>query len=370
MRPLPEYPWESLKPFREQAAQHPHSVVDLSIGTPVDPTPEIIQQALQDAANAPGYPPTEGVLSLREAIVEWFARRRRTPRLTPAHVLPTIGSKELVAWLPTLLGLSGQDLVVHPVAAYPTYAVGADIADIDAIATDEPWTLDEATQKRIKLIWVNSPANPTGAVLSGAELARIVDFARKIGAIVASDECYAELGWDEWEDHVPGILETSVSGDDYTNLLAVYSMSKQSNLAGYRASFVAGDHELLAPILNIRKHAGMMVPAPVQAALTAALNDDAHVQEQKSSYRDRRQKLRAALEKGGFQIDHSHAGLYLWVRADGHDCWSLVERFAAAGIVVGPGSFYGPVGENHVRLSLTASDAAIDQAAERIPRIL
>ncbi|MFC0581398.1 succinyldiaminopimelate transaminase [Micrococcoides hystricis] len=370
MRPLPEYPWESLKPFREQAAQHPDGVVDLSIGTPADPTPAIIQDALAANTDAHGYPPTEGSVQLREAIVQWFARRRKTAGLGIDAVLPTVGSKELVAWLPTLLGLSGDDLVIHPVTAYPTYGVGADLADVDSLASDEPWNLDGSTKERIKLIWVNSPANPTGAVMDTEQLRKVVQFARTIGAVVASDECYAELGWDDWEEHVPGLLEPAVSENNLENLLAVYSMSKQSNMAGYRASFIAGDNQLIAELTNLRKHAGMMVPAPIQHALTVALGDDQHVQEQKDRYRRRRNQLKEALTTAGFSITHSQAGLYLWVSAEDHDCWSLVEKFAAAGIVVGPGSFYGPVGENNIRISLTASDEAVAQAVKRIPQVL
>ena len=370
MRPLPEYPWESLKPYRQQASEYPDGVVDLSIGTPADPTPVLIQQALANNTDAHGYPPTEGSPALRQAIVDWFARRRNTTNLDTDSVLPTVGSKELVAWLPTLLGLSGQDLVIHPVAAYPTYGVGADFADVDSIASDAPWELDEATQQRIKLIWVNSPANPTGAVMTTKQLAKIVSFARSIGAIVASDECYAELGWDEWEEHVPGLLEPAVSGGDLSNLLAVYSMSKQSNMAGYRASFIAGDRALIAELTNLRKHAGMMVPAPIQAALTVALGDDEHVALQKSLYRNRREQLKNALQAAGFTITFSAAGLYLWVSAPNHVCWSLVEKFAAAGIIVGPGTFYGPVGAENIRISLTASDSAVAQAVERIPHVL
>ncbi len=370
MRPLPEYPWESLKPYREQAAQHPQGVVDLSIGTPADPTPALIQQALAEHTDAHGYPPTEGSLELRQAIASWFARRRKTPNLDADSVLPTVGSKELVAWLPTLLGLSGDDLVIHPVAAYPTYGVGADFADVDALASDAPWELDEATQQRIKLIWVNSPANPTGAVLPAMHLAKVVSFARQVGAVVASDECYAELGWDDWEDHVPGLLEPEVSGGDLSGLLAVYSMSKQSNMAGYRAAFIAGDKSIIAELTNLRKHAGMMVPAPIQAALTVALGDDSHVATQKGLYRARRTQLKEALEQAGFRISFSAAGLYLWVSAPGHDCWSLVEKFAAAGIIVGPGTFYGEVGAEHIRISLTAADSAVARAVERIPRVL
>ncbi|ORC15195.1 succinyldiaminopimelate transaminase [Rothia nasimurium] len=367
---LPDYPWDTLAPYRATAEAHPGGLINLSIGTPVDPTPTIIREALAAATDAHGYPTTHGTLTLRQAIVDWFARRREVPGLTTNQVMPTIGSKELVAWLPFLLGLGKDDVVVRPTVAYPTYDIGAQLAGATSVAADSLTELDTATQSRVRLVWVNSPANPTGTVRDIEELKKIVDDARAIGAVVASDECYAELGWGEWDTArggkaVPSILDPRVSGGNQELLLAAYSLSKQSNFAGYRGAFIAGDAEIMANLINSRKHAGMIVPTPVQAAMTVALADDAHVEEQKNLYRARRETLLPALTKFGLTIEHSEAGLYLWATA-GEDTWVTVQRFAEKGIIIGPGVFYGTAGEGYVRVALTGSDKDIERAATRL----
>jgi succinyldiaminopimelate transaminase len=292
----------------------------------------------------------------------WFARRRRAPGVPPDGVLPTIGSKELVAWLPTLLGLGPGDLVVHPEVAYPTYDVGARLAGATPLPADGTAQVGPAA-RAVRLVWLNSPSNPTGRVLGWEHLKKVVDWARSVGAVVASDECYAELGWDGQE--IPSILDPRVTGGSLDGLLAVYSLSKQSNLAGYRAAFVAGDPVLVRRLLEVRKHAGMIVPWPVQVALTTALADDAHVVTQKARYRARRQVLRAVLEHSGFRIDHSEAGLYLWATR-GEPGWDTVAWLAARGVLVAPGSFYGPAGARHVRVALTATDERVEELAGRL----
>jgi len=358
-RRLPDFPWDTLAPFAEQARAHHDGMVDLSVGTPVDPTPQVVQDALAAAADAPGYPQTYGTPALRDAVAAWFARRRGVPDVDPAGVLPTIGSKELVAWLPTLLGLGPGDVVVHPSVAYPTYDVGARLAGATPVASDG---LTALGPQRVRLVWLNSPSNPTGRVLPVEHLRKVVSWARERGAVVASDECYAELGWDA---SPVSVLHPDVCGGSHEGLLAVYSLSKQSNLAGYRAAFVAGDAALVRELLEVRKHAGMLVPAPVQAAMVAALGDDVHVQEQRERYAARRARLRAALAADGWTVEHSEAGLYLWATRD-EDCWESVRRLAASGILVAPGAFYGPAGGRHVRVALTATDAAVDVAAARL----
>jgi len=368
MLTLPDYPWNSLAPYRRTAEAHSGGTVDLSIGTPVDPTPEVIRAALREAADAPGYPTTHGTRALREAIAAWYARRRNTPGLDPEHIMPTIGSKELVAWLPLLLGLGPGDVVVRPVVAYPTYDIGARLAGAEAVPADRLSDLSADVRARVRLVWTNSPGNPTGTVRDVDELAELVRDARSLGAVVASDECYAELGWGVWEDGVPGILDPRVSGGDFTSLLSVYSLSKQSNVAGYRAAFVAGAPDLMPNLLNNRKHAGMIVPQPVQEAMRVALGDDAHVAAQKDLYRSRRERLLPALEGFGLTVPDSAAGLYLWATA-GEDTWTTVGRFADLGIVVGPGSFYGAAGEGYVRVALTASDERIGAAVERLEAV-
>ncbi|GLB67011.1 succinyldiaminopimelate transaminase [Arthrobacter mangrovi] len=367
---LPDYPWNAMEPYRDKAARHPDGMVNLSIGTPVDPTPPVIQEALKAAADSPGYPTTHGTLKLREAIADWYARRRNVPGLDPEAVMPTVGSKELVAWLPLLLGLGKDDVVVRPTVAYPTYDIGAILAGATPVAADSLDELDPATRGRVKLVWINSPGNPTGIVRDIASMRGLVEQAREAGAVVASDECYAELGWDEWDQDrggraVPSVLDPEVAQGSHEGLLSVYSLSKQSNLAGYRAAFIAGDPVLMANLVNSRKHAGMIVPRPVQEAMRAALNDSAHVQAQKDLYRSRRERLLPALRDFGLQVQHSEAGLYLW-GTTGEDTWTAVDRLAQLGIVVGPGVFYGERGNGFIRVALTEADERIDAAVERL----
>jgi succinyldiaminopimelate transaminase len=332
------------------------------VGTPVDPTPEVIRAALVAASDAPGYPQTHGTPALRRAVVDWYARRRGVPTVDPAGVLPTIGSKEFVAWLPTLLGLGPGDVVVHPEVAYPTYDVGARLAGAVPLPADGAAQTDLAG-RGVRLVWVNSPGNPCGEVLPVGHLVKVVARARSIGAVVASDECYAELPWDV--DEVPSILDPRVCGGSHEGLLAVYSLSKQSNLAGYRAAFVAGDPALVHRLLEIRKHAGMMVPWPVQEALRVALTDDDHVAQQRERYRARRVQVIGALRAAGFRIDGSQAGLYVWATR-GEPAWTTVGWLAERGVLAAPGDFYGRRGAGHVRVALTARDERIGCLAERI----
>ena len=356
MRRLPDFPWDRLAPAAAVARAHPDGVVDLSVGTPVDPTPKVVQDALAEAADAPGYPLTAGTESLREAGSAWL-RRRFGADVPPSAVLPVIGTKELVAWLPTLLEAAS---VGFPELAYPTYEVGALIAGAEAQRVDALTALGPG---RVDLLWVNSPANPTGRVLPAAHVRKVVDWARERGTVLASDECYCDL-W--YGDEPPvSVLSPDVCGGSLDGVLAVHSMSKRSNLAGYRAGFVAGDPSLVARLLEVRKHAGMIVPAPVQAAMVAALTDDDHVVEQRARYADRRSQLLPALEGCGFVVEGSAAGLYLWATR-GDNCWTTVDWLAERGILVAPGEFYGPTGSQHVRVALTATDERVAAAVSRL----
>ena len=358
---LPDYPWDRVAPYAMRAAQHADGIVDLSIGSPVDPTPELIRAALAEATDAHAYPTTVGTTELRRAVVDWFSRRRGVT-VRQEDVLPTIGSKEMVAWLPFMLGLGEGDIVVQPAVAYPTYAIGATLAGARAVACDDPAEWPPAT----KLVWLNSPANPDGRVLGVEALRAVVERAREIGAIVASDECYAELGWGPWAgEATPSVLDPRVVGTDHTGVLALYSLSKQSNLAGYRAGVIAGDGDLIERIVRVRKHAGLMVPAPLQHAMAVAFGDDGHVAEQRERYRARRERLLPALEAHGLRVDGSEGGLYLWATA-GVDAWQTMGELADLGILAGPGPFYGDASPQHVRLSLTATDERIDAAANRL----
>jgi len=358
---LPEFPWDRLAPYAEVARRHPDGVVDLSIGTPVDPTPQFVRDALSDAGDAPGYPLTTGTTALRSAVVRWV-RERLGAEVDPRQVVPSIGSKEMVSLLPSLLGLAPGTQVLLPRLAYPTYDVGARLAGCVPVPTDDPTAHDP---REIGLVWLNSPSNPTGAVLAPARLREIVTWARKHDVLVASDECYLEMGWDV---EPVSVLHPGVSGGSTDGVLALHSLSKRSNLAGYRAGFAVGDASAVAAVTEARKHIGLLVPAPVQAALVAALGDDAHVAEQKERYRTRRTVLRLAVEAAGFTVTHSEAGLYPWAtRAEG--CWATVATLADVGVLVAPGEFYGADGKEHVRFALTATDERIAAAAARLARL-
>ena len=321
--------------------------------------PEVVRAALASAANAPGYPLTRGTPQLREAAAGWLARRHGVPA-SPDAVLPVIGTKEFIAWLPTMLGCGPGEVVVHPALAYPTYDAGARLAGAVPLAVRG---LADAGPQRVKLAWVNSPSNPTGQVLPAAHLRTMVSWARERGTVLASDECYIAHGW---EAEPVSVLHPDVCGGTHDGLLAVHSLSKRSNMAGYRAGFVTGDPALISDLHEICRHAGMIVPAPVQAAMTAALGDDAHAEEQRARYLARRGLLRPALEAAGWTVDHSEAGLYLWAARPGSDCWESAGILAEAGILVSPGELYGPAGTRHIRVALTATDERVAAAVARL----
>lgn len=356
---LPDFPWDSLAEAATTARAHPGGLVDLSIGTPVDPVPEAVRAALASVSDIPGYPATHGTPALRAAAVDALRRRHGVVGLEPDAVLPTIGSKELVAWLPRLLGVGPGDTVVIPELAYPTYEVGALLAGASVLRSDGLLALGP---RRPRLVWLNSPSNPTGQVLGVEHLRKVVQWARERGTVLVSDECYLTLGWDA---EPFSILHPDVCDGNVGGLLAVHSLSKSANLAGYRAGFVTGDPALVAGLLAIRKHAGMIVPRPVQEAMTVALADDEALEAQRARYAQRRLVLQKALQDNGFQIDHSAGGLYLWATR-GEDSWQTVNWFAGRGILVAPGTFYGPAGARHIRLALTATDERVEAAVERL----
>ena len=347
---LPDFPWDALAPYGEKAKTHPSGFIDLSQGTPVDATPQFIQEAFKAASNSPSYPVTAGTPELREAISNWASKELGASG--DFGVLPLIGSKELVAWLPTILE---SNHVLYPEIAYPTYLVGSMIAKTKATTVD----FDANNWPNADLAWVNTPSNPTGRVHTDEEFLTVIEWARK-GGVVVADECYLEFG--------NGITPRSIlslTGGNNKNILAIHSLSKRSSIAGYRAAMMIGDKELIARILEVRKHAGMMVPLPVQKAMIAALGDNSHVAEQRNRYNARKTKVRSAIEKHGFRIDHSEAGLYLWATRDERD-WDSVAWFAERGILVTPGHFYGEKGSQHIRIAMTATDAQIDELVKRL----
>lgn len=357
---LPDFPWDTIADARARAAAHPGGVCDLSVGTPVDPVPQVAVDALAASASSwAGYPTTWGTPALRSAIRGYLGRRWGASGLTDQEILPVIGTKELVAWLPTLLGIGPGDSVMFPATAYPTYEVGALLAGARPVPSDDPGRIAEV---RPKLVWINSPANPHGAILDRAATKAWVDAARAAGAVLASDECYGEFAW---EAEPVSVLDDAVCGGDHTGLLSVMSLSKRSNVAGFRAGWVAGDAALTGELLGVRKHAGMMVPGPIQDVMVALLDDQQHVAEQRDRYRRRRDLLRPSLERAGFRIDNSEGSLYLWATR-GEDCRATLDVLAGLGIVAAPGDFYGEAGRRHVRIALTASDERVAEAARRL----
>jgi succinyldiaminopimelate transaminase len=294
---------------------------------------------------------TAGTPELRAAITNWAKTKLKVTG--EFDVLPLIGSKELVAWLPTLLQSKS---VNFPEIAYPTYRVGAILAG----ASEAAVAISPERWPQADLTWVNSPANPTGRVHNDQEYLDVIEWSRANNSILVSDECYLEFG----DDEVPTSILQYTNGNNH-NILAVHSLSKRSSMAGYRGAFLIGGKDLIARIREVRKHAGMMVPLPIQKAMTIALSDEIHVAEQRSRYNARRAVLVPALKAAGFQIEYSNAGLYIWCTRQESD-WESVSWLANLGILATPGNFYGELGNSHIRIAMTATDLQISEAAERI----
>ena len=307
-----------LEPYKAKARSHPDGIVDLSIGTPVDPVPAVVREALVAALErARATRPSAGTPALREAAAGWLARRHAVS-VDPDAVLPLIGTKELIAWLPTQLGLRPGRRGRPSRARLPDLRRRA--RGWPGPGRWRPTRLVALGPEPVRLWWLNSPSNPTGRVLPAEHLRKVVAWARERGTVVASDECYIELGW---EAQPVSVLHPDVCGGSHQGLLAVHSLSKRSNMAGYRAGFVTGDPELIAELLEIRKHAGMIVPGPVQAATVAALNDDGHADAQRARYAARRALLRPALEAAGWAVEHSRGRPVPVGLHPGRDCWAL-----------------------------------------------
>ena len=361
----PPYPYDRLDAVRPAAEAHPGGCIDLSVGTPTDEPPTVVAQALARSHSARSYPPSIGTAAYREAAAGWVERRLGVAVDPAQQVAACIGTKELVAGLPTWLRLRhpGRDTVLFPAVSYPSYAMGATLAGCRAVPVpvDADWRLDLAAvdpddAARALCLWVNSPGNPSGAL---DDLGAAAAWGRAHGVPVLSDECYVEFTWEG-----PGrtILEHGTDG-----LLAVHSLSKRSNLAGARVGFYAGDAELVGYLREVRKHAGFMVPGPVQEAGAAAWADDGHVTVQRARYRRRLERLRAVLAAVGVDAPLPGGAFYLWAPAPDGDAWALVRRLAGElGVLTSPGEFYGPAGAGHVRVAAVAPDAQLDLLEARV----
>jgi len=361
----PPYPHDRLAALATTARGHDGGMVDLSVGMPNDPPSPRVVAALATSGAERGYPPSIGTPALRQAAAAWMARRFGVD-VAPAAVAACIGTKELVVGLPHWLRLRrpDRDTVLYPAVSYPSYAMGAELAGCRPVPVplDECWRLDlsavaEEDAARALCLWSNTPGNPAGGL---DDLAAVAGWARRRGIPVLSDECYADFTWD---GPSRSILQSGSEG-----VVALHSLSKRANLAGLRAGFYAGDPELVAYLSEVRKHAGFMVPGPVQAAAVVALDDDAHAAAQAQRYRIRLERARVILSQAlDVAVAAPGGGIYLWVPAPGGDAWAFAERLATdAGCLVAPGDFYGPAGAGHVRLAMVVPEDRLELVARRL----
>ena len=354
----PPYPYERLGEIAKVAAVHDGGAVDLSIGTPCDPPPPEVIEALALGTSARGYPPSIGTAALRAAAARWMQRRLGATVDPDTQLAACVGTKEFVASIPGYLHLRdpSRDTVLYPIVSYPTYEMGATLAGLRAVPYARLADIDEADAGRALALWVNSPGNPTGEL---SDLAEAAAWGRARGVPVLSDECYAEFSWAAGPTT---ILRSGVAG-----VLAVHSLSKRDNFAGARIGFYAGDSELVWYLREVRKHAGLMPAGPVQQAAIVALDDDAHVDRQRERYVRRLERLRAVLGACGYPASLPDGAFYLWVAVPGGDAWGAALDLARqAGIVVSPGEFYGPAGTDHIRVAAVQPDERIDLAARRV----
>lgn len=360
----PPYPYDRLRELEPLASAHPGGVVDLSIGTPCDAPPSFVLDALRASGAERGYPASIGSPAYREAAAGWFGRRLGVT-LGAADLAACIGTKEFVAGVPHWLRLRdpSRDTVLYPAISYPTYAMGATLAGARAVpvaaaadGTLDLGSVDPQDAERALCLWVNTPGNPTGAL---GDLAAEAAWGRAHGVPVFSDECYVEF---TWRGPRRTILAHGTDG-----VVAVHSLSKRSNLAGVRAGVYAGDADLVHYLSEVRKHAGFMVPGPVQAAAAAAWSDDAHVDAQCHRYQTRLERLADVLSAAGIAASVPDGAFYLWVAAPEGDAWGLARRLASeAGALVSPGEFYGPDGSGFVRLAVVQPDDRLDLVAQRL----
>jgi succinyldiaminopimelate transaminase len=346
----------------------PGGLVDCSVGTPYDPPPPAVVRALATSGTERGYPASAGGPGLREAAADWMDRRFGVS-ISPADVAACVGTKELVASIAHHLRLQRPDrsTVLYPAVSYPTYAMGAMLAGCRAVAVPPATAAGDGVDLAAVgaddvadalLLWVNSPSNPSGGL---TDLGAAAAWGRAHGIPVLSDECYAEFTWD---GPPRSILEHGSEG-----VVAVHSLSKRSNLAGLRAGFIAGDHDLVNFVRAVRQHAGLMVPGPVQAAAALALGDDEHVDEQRGRYAERLAFLAEVLRAAGCPVHEPAGGFYLWAPVPDRwpDAWAMAADLARdGGILVSPGDLYGEAGSRFVRIAVVQPLERLELVGERL----
>ncbi|CAB4877111.1 unannotated protein [freshwater metagenome] len=367
---LGTYPFARLTDARARLEASGVQLIDFGVGEPREQTPAFIREALIDAVSGEpisAYPLAAGLAELREAIAEW-AHGRFGVRLDPdLEILPTLGTKEAIFHLAQVLIGKGslRDVVAVTTPGYPVPLRGARFAgaqvveipldpqqdwmpDLDRIAPDL-W-------RRLAILWVNLPNNPTGAVAPPGWFADLAARCRREGVLLASDEAYSEI-WLEGEppDSVLGV-------DDPTHVLAFHSLSKRSAMPGYRSGFVAGDPMLIAAMKQVRPSLGVTPQAFVQRASIAAWRDEGHVGEMRDRYRAKRDILVPALRAAGLEPVGGPGGFFLWCRVD-ENAETLAARLLDHGLVVAPGTFFGPSGAGHVRVALVPSLEDCEHAA-------
>ena len=344
------------------------TLVDFSIGDPREPTPDFIRQALIDAVpEVSQYPTTRGLASLREAVAGYVQRRFGVTVDPGTQVLPTTGSKEAIFSTPlAFVDRDASQLVIWPSPGYPIYERGAVMAGAGShpvrlggdfvfraeLVADDVWA-------RAAIVWTCSPNNPTGSVMSAADIAGVLERTRSAGALLCADECYADL----YEDDQPaGVLQAAGPGS--RGVLSYLSLSKRSGMTGYRSAAVVGDAEAIAALVALRTSTGTAPPEFTQAAAVAAWSDDAHAAVRRATFAQKRAVLRDAFSAVGIETVASRAGLYMWVAVD--DDVGATERLLEAGIVVSPGRAFGIGGEGFLRLALVPTLDECGRAAEAV----
>jgi succinyldiaminopimelate transaminase len=378
IRQVEPYPFEELDRRVGEARRSGRELIDFGVGDPRDETPPFVRQALIDALDGvSSYPRAAGLPELREAIAGWIQRRYGASVDPERQVLPTLGSKELVFALAQYLidPGAGKDLVLVTAPGYPIPERGARFAGAETVRlplTEERGFLpdlsaiDEATWDRAAILWLNYPNNPTGAVAPPEFLRQAADRCRLHDVMLASDEAYSEL-W--FEDGPPA---SALQAGDLTNVVAINTLSKRSSMTGYRSGFAAGDPELIAAIKRLRPSVGVTPQEFVQRASVAAWNDEAHVEANRSRYAAKRALFLDLFVSHGVKVAGSAATFYLWVSVPGGRPslgWAL-ELLERGGIVVAPGSFFGPEGEGYVRMALVPTHAACERAAAILDELL